>query len=75
MAKIAALAPYAEPDAVDDARGYNTTWSTCSGCERVVAVVVRVGGAVQLETPDTLLCRDCPIEALELAPEPVEVKS
>ena len=74
MANIAALAPYAEPDVVDDARGYNTTWSSCSGCKRVVAVVVRVGDAAQLETADTRLCRDCLIEALELAPEPVEVK-
>lgn len=74
MARIAALVPYAEPDVVDRARGYNTTRSTCSGCERVVAVVVRVGGAGQLETADTRLCRDCLIEALGLAPEPVEVK-
>ena len=74
MSKIAALDPDSDPDVVDRARGYNTTWSTCSGCARVVAVVVRVGDVAQREIAETCLCRDCLIEALALAPEPVEVK-
>ena len=74
MSKIAALEPDSDPDVVDRARGYNTTWSTCSGCERVVAVVVRVGEKSDYDSQTADLCRDCLIEALALAPEPVEVK-
>lgn len=45
----------------------------CGGCDRKVAIVVRVGERPDYETQTAYLCRDCLLEALALAPDPVEV--
>lgn len=66
--------PDTNPDLLDAMRPPMATWSLCLGCNRHVAVVVRVGEPLDYDSATVDLCHDCVSAAAALIPEPVEVR-
>jgi hypothetical protein len=70
-ARLLALGPDPEPEAVDRAIG-NESWTdpgSCDGCKEKAPALVRVGEEPDYESSTAALCRACLREAMSLLPE------